>query len=97
MAAARREPMTRRFGERLREGRRARGLSQEQLAANTTLHRTHVSLIERAKREPSLETLVLLSRGLGISPAEMILWHEPRGRRAQPRCAFDPGSSSANA
>jgi transcriptional regulator with XRE-family HTH domain len=82
MALARRQPMTSAFGERLRAARKARGLSQDQLAEETTLHHTHISLLERGQREPCLETLVLLGRGLDVSPSTMILWHEPRGRDA---------------
>ncbi len=64
----------------MRAAREQRGISQDQLAADAGLHRTHVSLIERGLREPTLETLVMLSRGLHIPPTRMILWHEPRGR-----------------
>jgi len=37
----------RRFGERLKDVRTRKGMSQEQLAHAAGLHRTHVSLIER--------------------------------------------------
>jgi transcriptional regulator with XRE-family HTH domain len=75
--------MTPHFGARLRAARRRRGISQEQLGTDTGLHRTHISLLERGLREPSLDTLVLLSRGLRIPPARMILWHKPRGHAAR--------------
>ena len=55
--------------------RRRRELSQEELADAAGLHRTHISLIERGLREPSLDTLVKLCRGLGVSPAEALMWH----------------------
>jgi transcriptional regulator with XRE-family HTH domain len=79
---ARRAAMTPNFGTGLRDARKQLGISQEQLADRSGLHRTHVSLIERGQREPSLDTLAKLSRGLQIPPATMILWHEPRGRSA---------------
>ncbi len=72
--------MTPHFGAQLRAARKQCEISQEALADQVGLHRTHVSLIERGLREPSLDTLAKLSRGLHIPPATMILWHEPRGR-----------------
>jgi transcriptional regulator with XRE-family HTH domain len=74
--------MTPNFGTRLRDARKHLGISQEDLADRGGLHRTHVSLIERGRREPSLDTLAKLGRGLQIRPTTMILWHEPRGRDA---------------
>src|SRR5262245_17919394 len=63
---------TRRFGERLREVRSARGLSQEDLAHAAGLHRTHVSLIERDRRAVRLDTLEKLARALQVEPASLI-------------------------
>jgi transcriptional regulator with XRE-family HTH domain len=69
------------FGEALRDARRRRKMSQDQFATATGLRRTHISLIERGLREPRLDTLVKLSRGLGIPPTDMITWYE---RTSQP-------------
>jgi transcriptional regulator with XRE-family HTH domain len=69
------------FGVALRNARKQRSMSQDQFAEATGLHRTHISLIERGLREPNLETLVKLSRGLGVAPAEMIQWYSTGGKR----------------
>ena len=59
--------------ENLRTHREKSGLSQEALAEACNLHRTEISLLERCKRSPRLETLVILARGLGLSsPAELL-------------------------
>jgi len=85
--------MTNTFGQALRAARTQRGMSQDQFADATGLHRTHISLLERGLREPNLETLVKLSRALGLAPAEMIQWYRPkrrsqgRGRRRAPDSA----------
>ena len=50
------------FARNLRERRVRAGLSQEALARATDLHRTEISLLERARREPRLSTLVRLGR-----------------------------------
>jgi transcriptional regulator with XRE-family HTH domain len=61
-----------RFARNLVARRRAAGLSQEALGFRCDLHRTEVSLLERARREPRLSTIVRLARGLGIRPAELL-------------------------
>ena len=49
------------------------GLSQEALADICDLHRTEISLLERCKRSPRLETIVILARGLELaSPGELL-------------------------
>jgi transcriptional regulator with XRE-family HTH domain len=61
------------FAQNLRTHREKSGLSQEALAEACNLHRTEISLLERCKRSPRLETLVILARGLELSsPAELL-------------------------
>jgi transcriptional regulator with XRE-family HTH domain len=52
--------------------RKKAGYSQEELAFRADVHRTEVSLIERGKRDPRLDTLVKLARALGVAPAILI-------------------------
>jgi transcriptional regulator with XRE-family HTH domain len=61
------------FGLNLRHHRERAGLSQEGLADACDLDRTEISLLERGKRFPRLDTVVRLARGLGLaSPAELL-------------------------
>jgi transcriptional regulator with XRE-family HTH domain len=61
------------FAINLRRHRKRVGLSQEALADVCDLHRTEISLLERCKRSPRLETIVILARGLDLSsPAELL-------------------------
>jgi transcriptional regulator with XRE-family HTH domain len=61
------------FAANLRRHRDRAGLSQEALADICDLHRTEISLLERQKRSPRLETVVILARGLELaSPAELL-------------------------
>jgi transcriptional regulator with XRE-family HTH domain len=61
------------FAANLRKHRDRAGLSQEALADICDLHRTEISLLERQKRSPRLETIVILARGLDLaSPAELL-------------------------
>lgn len=54
------------FGDNLKEMREGAGLSQERLAELADLDRTEVSLLERGKRMPRLDTIVALARGLDL-------------------------------
>ena len=67
-------PSTReQFAENLKRQRDRAGLSQEALADVCDLHRTEISLLERSKRSPRLETIVLLAHGLKLrSPAQLL-------------------------
>jgi len=61
------------FAVNLRRHRDRAGLSQEALADLCDLHRTEISLLERCKRSPRLETIVILARGLQLSsPGELL-------------------------
>jgi len=53
-------------GERIRQFRLLRGLSQEALAERSGLHATQVQRIEQGKLNPRLTTLLALAQGLGI-------------------------------
>jgi len=67
------KPERRQFAENLRSHRERRDLSQEALAAICGLHRTEISLLERCKRSPRLETIVILARGLELRSAGELL------------------------
>ena len=54
------------FGERVTELRRARGLSQQQLANKTGLHRTYISGVERGQRNISLVNVYRIATALGV-------------------------------
>ena len=66
------EPVREQFAANLRQRRERSGLSQEALADACDLHRTEISLLERRKRSPRLETIVILARGLGVSASELL-------------------------
>jgi transcriptional regulator with XRE-family HTH domain len=61
-----------RFAENLRRLRQRAGLSQEALGYAVGLHRTEISLLERAAREPRLGTIVRLARGLQVKPTLLL-------------------------
>jgi transcriptional regulator with XRE-family HTH domain len=62
----------RRLGERIREQRRQRGMTQEALAEALELSVAYVSLIERGGRNPPYTTVVAIARALGVAPSAMV-------------------------
>ncbi|BCO11375.1 SOS-response repressor and protease LexA [Citrifermentans bremense] len=54
------------------ELRGKKGLSQEKLALEANLDRTFISLLERGLRQPSLKTILELSKVLGVKAAYLI-------------------------
>jgi transcriptional regulator with XRE-family HTH domain len=76
------------FGKLIRRRRLQAGLGQEALADKAGLHRTHVSLLERGKRMPTLIVVKKLAAALGTSMADLMAELEsPPEERAeqQPR------------
>lgn len=56
-----------RFGLGIKQRRVELGISQEELAFRSGLHRTYISDIERGSRNPSLENIEKLAKALEIS------------------------------
>ncbi len=56
----------------LREIRKRRSLSQEELGFRSGYHRTYISLLERGMKSPSLTTIMSLASALGVSASGMI-------------------------
>ena len=60
------------FSAVLRDLRLLRGMSQEELAHACDFDRTYISLLERAKRQPSLTTVFALAEQLNVNPEEIV-------------------------
>jgi transcriptional regulator with XRE-family HTH domain len=60
------------FGQVLRKHRAINKLSQEKLSQECGLDRSYISLLERGLRQPSLTTILLLSKTLNTSAAAFI-------------------------
>ena len=60
------------FGTRVRELRKGKGLSQEAFASLCGLDRTYISGIERGVRNVSIINIEALAVGLGVSLSELM-------------------------
>ncbi|KAB2907696.1 MAG: helix-turn-helix transcriptional regulator [Dechloromonas sp.] len=60
------------FGRTIRELRLKAGLSQIQLAEKADLNFNFIGSIERGEKLASIETVIRLARGLGLSGADLL-------------------------
>ena len=61
-----------RLGRNLRRLREAKGWSQEAFADEAGVHRTYVSDIERAARNPTITVVEKLAAPLGVTAADLL-------------------------
>ena len=61
-----------RFGANLKIARKRRGISQEELAFMSELHRTEAGMLERGIRLPRIDTFVKLCGSLDAEPNELL-------------------------
>jgi transcriptional regulator with XRE-family HTH domain len=59
-------------GNIIRTLREERGLSQEVLSGFAAIGRTHLSMIERGERKPTLETIFRLANALSMKPSQLV-------------------------
>lgn len=57
---------------RMREERRRLGISQEELAEKTGLHRTYIGSIERGERNVSIDNIERIAKALGVKAADLL-------------------------
>ncbi|MFN0214035.1 MAG: helix-turn-helix domain-containing protein [Saprospiraceae bacterium] len=60
------------FGERVRDLRKERGLSQEQLAFKADLHRTYIGMIERAEKNITLVNIEKIATAFDIPVSKLL-------------------------
>ena len=60
------------FGARLKILRKEKGISQEELAEISGLHRTYISSLEQGGRNPTLVTLSTLAIALDMEISELV-------------------------
>ena len=60
------------FGQRVREERVRRNLSQEELAEKAGVHRTYIGMIERAEKNITLRNIQKIAQAFGVSIAFLL-------------------------
>jgi transcriptional regulator with XRE-family HTH domain len=64
--------VTVRFGNRLREVRKGKGMTQEKLAETASLSRNYVNDVERGRRNVTIMTVESLAQALGVRMADLM-------------------------
>jgi len=59
------------FGEKVRNLRKERGLSQEELSFRAELHRTYIGMIERAEKNITLINIEKIAKTLNVEIKEL--------------------------
>ena len=74
----RKNMVSRRFGEVLRQVRLARGWSQSMLSMKSKVDRTYISQIECGIHSPTITVLCRLSKALQVAPSVLVMRLERR-------------------
>ena len=62
------------FGERVREIRKEKKLSQEDLAHKADLHRTYIGMIERAEKNLTLLNIEKIASALEATVSDLLIY-----------------------
>jgi transcriptional regulator with XRE-family HTH domain len=60
------------FGKAVREARKLTGLSQDDFAAQSNIHRTYIGGIERGERNPTLTAIWRIATALKSTPEALL-------------------------
>ncbi|MBX3582913.1 MAG: helix-turn-helix transcriptional regulator [Rhizobiaceae bacterium] len=61
-----------RLARNLRKLRQEKGLSQEEFAFEANIHRTYISDLERASRNPTITIIEKLAKALDVKPGKLL-------------------------
>lgn len=60
------------FGERVRDLRKSKSLSQESFASMCGFHRTYIGTVERGERNPALLNMLRISKALDVDISVLV-------------------------
>ena len=80
------DPELREIGRAIRAEREARGLSQEELADRSGLHRNYIGGIERGERNVGVKALLRIAEAFNVHPTDILSqcafgWTDPKQDR----------------
>ena len=73
--------VSKKIGRRIKQVRKEKNITQEDLALNSGLNRAYIGYIERGERNPSLQNIARIAIALNVSLAELMKGVEPRDSR----------------
>jgi len=60
------------FGDKLQKVRKSQKISQEELAAKLSMHRTYIGMVERGERNPTIRTLYKIAKALKVKSSDLL-------------------------
>lgn len=66
-----RTSLAQKIGKRIKDYRKAAGITQEKLSISTGISQTYISGVESGNRNPSIKTLDKFAKALGVSLSEI--------------------------
>ena len=60
------------FGRQMQKARKEKGISQEELAAQLSMHRNYIGMIERGERNPTIRTLYKIAKALKVRADDLL-------------------------
>lgn len=75
------------FGQRVRDLRAERGISQEQLAHTAGIDRSYLGGVERGERNVALRNIMKIAGALEVPAGQLLTWH--RGTRRTGKNLYD--------
>lgn len=60
------------FGQKVQQTRKSKGVTQEELAVSISMDRTYIGLIERGERNPTIRTLYKISKALKVEAKDLL-------------------------
>ena len=88
MRPSRNSPLVEAFAAEIKSRRTELGMTQEALAGAIDLDRPYLTLMEGARKQPTISVMWRLAEGLGLSASEFMRRVEVRYRREtlDPKC-----------
>jgi transcriptional regulator with XRE-family HTH domain len=65
------KPLTQKLGERLKQIRQRKGMSQGDIARILKVHRSYIGGIERGVRNPTIKNVEKIAKALKVSASEL--------------------------
>lgn len=81
------------FGQRVRDLRGERGISQEQLAHTAGIDRSYLGGVERGERNIALRNIMKIAGALEVPAGQLLTWHKGTRRSSKNvhgNAGFDP-------
>lgn len=66
------DEILKKLGNRIREVRLQKKLSQVELASQCGCNRNYISMLERGERNPSYKSLMMIANGLGVKIQKIV-------------------------